>query len=309
MSALLEIAERLQDTQAAIGRLEKAVAHNPDSPSALLSLNSLRKRQQDLEAQFARVTVTEELDVCSYRLFTSREGERPKLAALTDALSDFQALFSQVYSAVKNGPRERERVSADVLAETSFGFGYTFAGSVGFVLTLPNERLLLGETELDISMRLITEMAQAKTTDEIAAFKKDLGLAPIRTMYRWAEDHAARGLGAQIEWRRAGEVTASLFVQQPELEVLTRTIAQISEKVENEFEIEGQLVGLNSKYKTFHMEVEGVPDIKGRALIDIDAEHQIIFPAFYRARIRTETIVHYSTEKEDVSYFLLSLQE
>lgn len=308
MSALLEIAEKLQDTQAAIVRLERTVALNPDSPSVVLSLNSLRKREQNLEEQFAELADRLGVDVCSYRMFPEKGGQL-KAKALANALSDFQTLFTQVYNAVKHGLRERVgRVTADVLAETSFDYGYSFTGSVGFVLTLPNKRLLLGETDLDAAMRIITELVKAESPEQIAAFKDTLGLAPIRSMYRWAEDHALAGLGADIQWRRQQESRVSLFVQSPQLEVLRRTIARTSEMVENEYEVEGLLVGIDTKYRSFHMEVQGMADIKGKILGEIDPDHTVKLPAFYKARIRTETIIHYSTEKEEVSYYLVSLE-
>lgn len=308
MSTLLEIAEKLQDTQAAVVRLERTAALNPDSPSVVLSLNSLRKRQQNLEEQFAEIADRLGVDVCSYRMFPEKGGQ-PKVKAIANALSDFQTLFTQVYNAVKHGVRERVgRVTAEVLAETSFDYGYSFTGSVGFVLTLPNERLLLGETKLDAAMRIITDLVKAESPEQIAAFKDMLGLAPIRSMYTWAEDHALAGLGADIQWGRQQEVRVQLFVQPPQLEKLRRTIAQTSEKVENEFDIEGWLVGIDVKYRSFHMEVEGLGDIKGKILGEIDPEHTVKLPAFYKAKIRSETIIHYSTDKEEVSYFLVSLE-
>jgi hypothetical protein len=306
MPELLEIIEKLQDTQAALARVEESVAQNPNETSLILTFNSLRKRQQSLEEQFAEEASRQGIDVCSYRLFTGNN-ERPTLRAITATLSDFQAWFTQTYNAIKKGPRERDRVTSDVLSETSFEYGYSFTGSVGFVLTLPNEKLLIGETYLDSTMMMLSKMVRLESSEQVVAFKNELGLAPIRTMYRWASDHVASGLGAEIEWRREQTVRTSLLVQPPQLESLTKAIARTSEVVEREFEIEGMLVGHDSKYKTFHMEVEGMPDIKGKTLMEIDPEHPIISPAFYRARIRTETIIHYSTEKEDVSYFLLSL--
>jgi len=308
MSDILELAEKLQDTQAALSRLEKSAAQNPNLPSIALSLNSLRNRQKSLEEQFGELADSLGVDVCSYRMFPEKT-QRPTVKTLTSALSDFQTLFTEVYNAIKKGARERGgRVTGDVLAETSFGYAYSFTGSVGFVLTLPNEKLLLGETVLDTAMRVISDMVKAETPEQIAAFKDELGLAPIRSMYKWAEDHTLGGIGADIQWRRQQEVRTSIFVQQPQLENLRRTIARTSEIDEKEYHIEGQLVGLDTKYKTFHLEVEGIPDIKGKILFDIDPAHPIACPAFYRVNIRTETIIHYSTAQEDVSYFLVSLE-
>ena len=87
MSALLEITEKLQDTQAAIVRLENAAANNPDSTSIHLSLGSLQKRQRDLEAQLAEIIAVEHINAYSYRLMPEQtQYQRPTLFALTKAL-------------------------------------------------------------------------------------------------------------------------------------------------------------------------------------------------------------------------------
>jgi hypothetical protein len=68
MSALLEITEKIQDTQAAITRLANAAANNPDSTSIHLSLDSLQKRQRDLEAQLAKIITSQHVDMPSHRV-------------------------------------------------------------------------------------------------------------------------------------------------------------------------------------------------------------------------------------------------
>lgn len=56
----------------------------------------------------------------------------------------------------------------EIVAETALTFGYTFPGSVGIVFTMPNERLLIGETALDEADRKVFDMAKAQTPDQIA---------------------------------------------------------------------------------------------------------------------------------------------
>lgn len=182
MNDLLDTIEKLQDTQAAIRRAEKAVLEHPEMPSVALSLKSLRKRQQSLEALFSSLADDQWFDVCSYKLLPEKEG-RPTLPSLTNTLGDFQTLFTLVYDTIKNGPKQRGRASAEATAATTFGFGYSFTGSVGFVLTLPNERLLTDETDLDRAMSTVFEMARAQSPQDVAKFAKELGAAPIRTMY------------------------------------------------------------------------------------------------------------------------------
>jgi hypothetical protein len=58
MSASQEIRTQLNDTRAAIARLEQAVAERPESSSLKATLLSLQKRQRDLERRLSEYPET-----------------------------------------------------------------------------------------------------------------------------------------------------------------------------------------------------------------------------------------------------------
>jgi hypothetical protein len=99
---------------------------------------------------------------------------------------------------------------------------------MGFALTIPNERLLMIENNLDETIYTIFELAKAGEPFQVLEFARRLGPAPIRAMYRWALTHDQFGLGVDIEWRRGRDVLAKLFIQRPELQNLHRIIAETS---------------------------------------------------------------------------------
>ena len=305
MDSLLELLEKLRETEGAIARLEKAILEYPDSPTLISSLKSLRKRQQHLEAIFADISHRQSLDVCTYRLFTEQDS-RPTLKSLSSTLLSFQELYTLVYDALKHGPKVKSQVSAEVAANTAFGFAYTISGSIGVVLTMPNERLLIGETMLEEAIIMLFDMVKASTSTQIANFAQKVGVAPIRKMYTWAWNQVQAGLGSEIQWRRKQEVRASLFIQPPELEALERAIAATSEEVEDTFEFTGRLIGADIKAHTFHIEYEGA-DIRGKMSENIGLEASVELPRLYKAKITKRTKIHYALEKEDVNYFLISL--
>lgn len=306
MSALLDVKEKLGETHAAIARLEQAAAEGPESPALLASLRSLRKREQDLETTFLKLTHQRSLDVCSYRIIP--ENGDATLSAVTAAWSDFQRLFSIVYDSLAHGPKQTTKLSAEVIASTSFGFAYSFSGSVGLVLTLPNERLLVDQTNLDKAMETVFRMARTEATEDLREYARRLGLAPIRAMYSWASDHVEAALGADIEWRRELRVRASLFLQRPEIQRLQRTIAQTSEETEETITVTGELCGADVKTRMFHMEFAGGTEpMRGRMADTIGHQHTLELPRRYDAVVRKRTKVFYATEKEEVNYFLMSL--
>jgi hypothetical protein len=306
MSELLEVLGHLQDTDAAIARLERVAVEQPDVLSLTSALRSLKKRQENLEAQFAHLASNQFLDICRYRLFDDSEG-RPTLRAFTSTLGDFQSLFTMVYDALKNGPKKQSQVSAEIAAKTTFGFGYTFAGSLGVVLTLPNQRLLLADSDIDEAIHIVFKMARAKTTEEVAYFAHTLGVAPVRKIYQWALDHVQAGLGVDIQWKREEAVRAELFIQPPELEVLERTIAATSDITEETFFVRGRLLGADVKSRTFHLEFEDGSDIRGKMSEEVASQEEIALKHHYAAKIHKRVKIHYAMEKEDVSYTLLDL--
>ena len=306
MTDLVAIQEELQDLNALIARHERVSAAHPSAKSLRANIRTLRRRRQALEDAFSEAAARVEVDVCSYRLIPNEN--RLSIAALSRALDRFQTLFSLVYDAIKTGPKRRIRLSTEVTNNTSFGYAYSFSGSVGFTMTLPNEQLLLGETHLDEAMRIVFLMAQAKSSHEIAEFANKLGPPPVRAMYRWANDHIAGDIEASIEWRRKEEIRSSLFVQKPQLEQLRKVIEETSDETEEELDVTGNLVGADVNRKTFHIETEGGGEIRGTFADAISEEHTVTLPKPYGARIRKTTTIVYSTEEERTSYLLLSLR-
>ena len=227
MSLLSDIHEKLLDTQEIVARLERRLVLYPDSEHLRGNLRSAHKRQHVLEQAFAREANKAGVEVCSYRLFT--EEEMPSISALAKALDSFQTLISSVYDALKNGPKQRRRLSQETVKETSLRLGYVFSGSVGMVLTLPTPQPFHSESTglLDQSMDVFFHLAHATTTTEIAKFADQIGLPPIRALSKWATALTAHDLGADIEWEGPHEVKNRLFIQTPELQHLSRISADM----------------------------------------------------------------------------------
>ena len=247
------------------------------------------------------------VDICTYRIFA--EHDHQTLRALVQALGDFQSLVSTVYDAVKSKvPKMRARISAQITAETEFGFGYIFPGSVGVVLTIPNQRLLGIESELDESISEIATMAKAKDSAEVLEFAKKFGAASIRALYTWAHDHDELGLGAQIEWRRNQVIRNQLLTQQPEFKRLHETIGRTSDETVSQFEITGMVVGAEITRRTFHIQSDDGQDIRGSFQDAISETQRVELPKRYRAIVVKREQIKYSAEEPIVSYYLSKLE-
>lgn len=305
MPDLLDIQEKLQDTSAAIARAQRTLAKNPSIPSVAANLRSLEKRWNDLEYNFRTVADRLELDVCHYRILFE---DRPTLTGLTSIWLDFQNVFSLVYDALKNGPKQRARLAPDVVSETSLGFAYSYPGSIGVVLTLNNERLLLGRTLLDDALKSTEQVIHASDSKGLAELSRKLGAPPIRAAYRWANDQLTFGMTSQIEWHRREELRSSFLIQKPELERFRIIADETSPEETEDITVDVQLVGADVAAQTFHIELQDGSPVRGRCAPGVISNtHLVELPQNYHAKLIKTTKIRFSTEEPEVSWRLTQL--
>jgi hypothetical protein len=305
MSDVLDLREKLQDTAGAIARLRREVAASPADPALAWDIESLEKRQAKLEAELLAASEAMGLDVCSYRVVP--EQRRIKLAGLAGVLGGYQSLVSVFYDALKTGPKAKATVRAEVAEQTAFDFGYAFAGSAGFVFTVPNDRRLFDDSTLDESIRLIDQIAKTERPEDILTHARRIGPGPFRVMYRWAEDHVKAALSADIRWQRGSEIRRQTLIQVPEFRRLQQTISATSEEASEDVAVSGELVGADAASKTFHFRPDSGTDIRGATGSVIEQMVSVELPKRYAATIRRVTRVLFSTEEEKTTFELLRL--
>jgi len=298
MTALLELRDKLQDTHATIEGLQRALADHPDDAALAFTVRSLESRQRVLEQAFLAEANADHLDVCNYRLIP--EGSTCSVAAISRALGSFQDLVTVVFDAMKNGPKLRARPSAEIVAGSTLDFGYAYPGSLGFMLTMPNERLLVGESELDRAVVAIFEMAKAETPQQLATHVAEVGVASIRRLYAWSSSHAEYGLSAAIKWQRQADERASVTVQKEELARLREIIDEASEEKVEAHEIIGELTGLDvGAGNWFRLSVPGAEDVTGKIADTFNRSQSYEIHGRYSASVLKKSKIHYSTEREE----------
>ncbi len=314
MSELFQIQERLQESGAAIARLEISLINNPAEVSLLANLRSLRKMQRSLEAEFLRAADDRGLDVCSYRI--APQDQMANASALSKVLGTFQNVFSLIYEAIQTGqPKPDKRPSGAAEGKTELKVAYTFPGSLGVVFALPNPRLhFYGpdvQTYLDEAMKALFRLAKANESADIAVAARTFGLGPINAVYDWAKGHAQFHINANIEWLRNETVRDQVEVQYPEFERLSKAIERTSEESQVEMSLHGTLVGADVMSRRFHFvdqTDETEPDIRGRFSEAISESERKQIPGRYRATLRKTTRKNYSTNEEEISWFLMKLE-
>ena len=308
MSELLELQRKLQDTVSTITQLERSLAQEPGSLGLRLTLESVEKRFDELQTDFKDLAYQQALDVCSYRLFPET-GEGPSLRGFSSALHTFQASFSSLFDAIQNGPRKRSQLSPDIVKATRFGLGYAYAGSVGVVLTLERERMLFDMGPLTDTITTFFSLAKAPTRDDISTIGRQLGPAPLRSIFKWADAHVSDGIGADISWQH-GEDKTRLFLQRAEMQRLRDEIDATSEEEREELTLTGVLTGASVVTKRFDFKPDDADAIKGYFTDAISDDHEVRIPRVrYRAKVERTIKVRYSSEEETKTWQLLTLEE
>lgn len=307
MSEFLDLRNLLQDTTATLERLEREIAKAPADWALVLTAESLRQRQTDLEKEFAALANINLLDVCDYRLIPPGNGEY-SITSVTKTLSAFQDLVTTIFDAFKTAPKIRARVSADIVAASTMSFGYSYAGSLGFVLTMPNDRLLIAESELDRAIQTIFEMAKAERPEQLLAYVARVGVAGIRRLYAWSHSHAEYGLSADIRWRRQETDRARVVVQNQELTRLTEIIDKASEEEIEQVRLDGTLEGGDQQTRRFHMSFPEAEDVMGQmGEAFAIAPEALVLGRRYRAELVKRTVISLSTDEQATHWELMSL--
>ncbi len=304
MSRLAQLQQDLQNASAAVAHAERVLASHPNIPSVLATLKTVENRRASLEQQFFEASAEADLDVCGYRI--EYEGTTASISGLTAVLGKFQKIFTTVYDALENGIKKTTKVGAEVAAATSFGFAYSFPGSVGVMMTLPNRKMLF-ESKLDDAMKRTFELLAATEPDHIQALTNVVGLPAIRLAHEWAAENVAAGFGADIAWRRGDQIKSELRVQVPELHRLASVLGQM--KTKEEVRLIGELLDVAITDHTFQMGVDG-KIIHGTFDTAISADRPAQLPRRYEATLTiSQRVVLPESGEEQIEYHLLKLEE
>jgi len=296
MAALAELEKRLQSTSALIVQYQNALVlpDNEENRNSLtVSLRSLQKLLKRLENEFLDMAAIEEQEVYRYRIIQGQE--RPSLGAVAEAWSKFQNVFSVIYSKLTNAPMPNP-----------LGYGYSFEGSVGVVVTLPklpSETVgLLTGNPIDDTSEIMFDLVEKRRIPEIA---RDLGPGPIAAMNDWIGVHVAHHSGLGLEWHSRHTTKRRAEVPAEQLATLQTQIAEASTTAT--ITVNAELKAVDADAKTFRVQTDDGQDIEGTFGSAITKEHAASVPFRYKITIvRTTKMIPAKKEKPD-TYFLQSL--
>lgn len=306
MSALRAVLDRLNDIEGTIAQIEGK--STPETAFAYrMTLRSLEKRREELRNQLNEITTRDFVEICDYRIIP--EGPLSfAISAVTGALHEFQDLVALLFGADPKKPKQTARIDIATTEKTRLDFGFAYAGSLGIVLTVENERLIGIESSLDTAIRTAFDLISAKSGDDIKAAAIQYGPPVVRKLYTWSKIQRDYDLSADIKWKRGNQVRNAVLVQSAESAEVCRLIESKSDISDEHLDVIGNLVGFNVATRRFAFELPDGELINGTFDKSFEMTPRTV-PARYAAHLIKRTVVHYTIEKDDVSWILTALKE
>ena len=301
MSALVELQDRIQSTNALIAEHERAVVGVGDTPprSMLANIRALEKLKRRLESEYLDVAADLELEVYRYRILN--ESERVTLPGIAEAWLRFQDFFGAVYSALTEAGRPKQKKPVQS-SRMELGYGYSFASSVGVVVTVPREMGIYATSPIEEASSTVFDLIETKRVKEIA---RELGPAPIRALHEWIGVHVSHQYGLGLEWHSGGLLRRKAEVQYQSLNNLQGKIGNTT--TDTILNVTGKLYAVDEKRKEFKFEGDNGEDYGGKFGEAITEEHSASVPARYRGMITQTTKIVVLGNEPETTYFLDSL--
>ncbi len=307
MSAYGYVVERVRRAQAAVARLERAVARDPQDASLQVNLAAQIKQARRAEEQFGQLAEANQIEVCRYRLVPEGEGGFG-LLHVSRSLFEYQNLFSQVHDALQFGKKRNAIINPKSLAESHMEFGYSYSGSLGVALLVGSQRDLLGHS-LDKSIETLFQVVEVSQEQDVRQVAQTLGIAVLKRAHDWSKANVAGGFAADVRWRRTDGRILGEMIPRRRMEAIADVISRTSDVQKITHRVRGILVGLDVKTGSFRLTVPRGTDYRGGLAIAFPRERPFVITRVYDAQITETLTTRYATEAVDKKYSLEWLRE
>ena len=308
MADVLTLSQMIWDTEAELVRLRQVIAEYPGEESLQITLASLQKKGKSLQEQFANEANNSFDDICDYRLIPETDSYL-SISSIGETLQSFQYLYSTIFDAIRYGPKKRARLGPDVVANSTFNLGYIHAGSLAFLLTVPSERLLGVESDSDRAADLLGMILRSESHADVRGLVDTVGVATITRAFELSKVHSKYQLSNRIQWMRNKEEIRDIVIHAKQFETLCGIIDETGDEQEEDVVLSGRLVGLDVETNYFHMTFPDAEDIKGTLSDQFQHDQSRSVPGIYKAELRKQTHLKYSTGAEAVIWALISLDQ
>lgn len=307
MNDIQAVFDQINDIEGTIASIERTAP--PELDFALeLTLQSLKARKEEYLQLAKQLSERSLVDICDYRIIPDRSGQYP-VKAVGGALTSFQDMFTAFFSATReNRPRQKAIFDPGLVAASTMNVGYSYAGSLGIVLYVPNDQLLPQDSDQDLAIDAIFKLSHQTTTSGIKEIAEKYGRAPVRRFYEWSKILTDYDLSADIKWQRGDDIKLETLVQPGELKAVNNLIELSGESSDSIEHLDGILVALDVQRHSFKISFPDAKDVFGTFDENFNWKIPHEIPGKYRATIRRNTSIQLWSEHETVSWTLLDLE-
>ena len=307
MSDYASAAEFARRASASVERLERALSRDPASASLQINLAARRRYLRKAEADLYVSAEYNQVDICNYRLLPEATN-RFLVSSISPSLLAYQLVFSQIYDAIKNGAKQRAVIGAEAAEASAMEFGYTYSGSLGFVLLAPSERDFI-EGKLDSSIDAVFQVLEIGSEDEVRDIARNLGEAVVKRVHDWSKVNVDGGYAIDLRWNRSDGRQLGQVVGLGHMEKIVSIISSTSDEKTRSISFVGTLVGLNVDSGAFQLSApDEVGDYRGVLAESFNRAEAHAVPGIYRATLSEATTVAYATGRITTKFQLQRLE-
>jgi hypothetical protein len=301
---LSDLAVLIQETVVEIKDAERILAEDSKDFFALSALQALEKRLAVLQTQFDNEAESVQLEVLRYRILAN--ASQATVRTINDLLATFQQAFTITYDALMTATaKKRARASEASISASTLGFAYSFAGSVGFALTLPREMSLLNHEHYN-ALALIQKLSMTRAESDAKAFANSYGLGTVRTIYKWFDAICKTGVDSELQWRGLNDPRMSFTIQVSDAIMIRNLLSGVHDIEHVERSYRGSLVAYDSVRRTFRFVIRNSMVIHGTVAERIS--EQLTVPAPYVVKLRVAIISKYSSEEKEEKFEMIDVQ-
>ncbi len=305
MTDLTETLDSLHDTDVVMAKLTDLRHGAPPDAVDRVNLDALAKRRRDLERRLGAQLRAEQLDLIEYRI-EAAAGDFCPSTAVAQALLSFQEMTSCAFDAVRTAPKRLYQPSRENIELSTLLVAGARVGSLMVSLSVPNERLIAIDSELDTAFQLVFELLRIRTQSQLISAEARAGTAALTLVHRWARNSVEHGLTTLISRQKSAAVAESLAISPGDALLLQETIAHTVLEQTDEIDEEGELLALDNASSSFVLKTAAGSERAGQLGNRFPRGAWTIY-ARYRASLTRLTRVRCVTGEESVHWTLNAL--
>lgn len=305
MTRIPDILDDLAEADAVAHELHRLAEAEPRDEIVAINLDAVMRRRRDLERDLGTLLTTQQLDLVRYRVELF-DGSDPPAVAVARSIVLFQTLVTAVFDAIRTAPKRLHHPSHENMRMSSLSFARAPGGSAAIHFAIPNDRLLVLETDLDETFGLIFELLMARSKTMLRSIAARAGIASVSAAHAWADNAVQHGLTTTIAWRKASDERRMIALSHSDALLFKTAIEAVNDETVEEVDRQCELLSIDENMGTFRIEVSG-ETIAGTLADGFPRRGNWTTRHWYTAVLLRAVKVRYATGEEIVRWSLRRL--